>query len=249
MKIYLAGIESLYDEEKEYIKNHPINGLVSFYNVTNKTEDIIPFTKSFLLDSGAFSLFKTGKKREIDWDGYIKNYANFIKKNKVNKYFELDIDVLVGYEKVLDLRHKLEDLVGLPTIPVWHRSRGLENFLTMCEEYKYVAIGGMVSDKGGKMPVKALSYLIREAHRRKTQIHGLGCTGIEKIRSAHFDTVDSSSWLAGNRYGFIYYFDGKTMKHKPVPQNHRIGKDKVKASRLNSLREWAKFSDYAEYKL
>lgn len=99
MKIYLAGIESLTEQEAQYVKRTKVNGLASFYNMNTKTEELIPYLDNFLLDSGAFTLFSAGKI--VDWDAYITRYANFIKRNNIQRFFELDIDVLVGYEKVL----------------------------------------------------------------------------------------------------------------------------------------------------
>ena len=52
-----------------------------------------------ILDSGAFSAF-SGKNNSFDWDGYVKKYADFVLKNNIQRFFELDIDVVVGLEKV-----------------------------------------------------------------------------------------------------------------------------------------------------
>ena len=45
MKIYLAGIESLTDKEREYVERNGTNGLASFYNMNQKTEEVIPYLK------------------------------------------------------------------------------------------------------------------------------------------------------------------------------------------------------------
>ena len=43
-----------------------------------------------ILDSGAFSAF-SGKNNSFDWDGYVKKYADFVLKNNIQRFFELDI--------------------------------------------------------------------------------------------------------------------------------------------------------------
>lgn len=61
-----------------------------------------------MLDSGAFTFMRGNAK--VDWADYIKRYAEFINKYDVKYFFELDIDNIVGYEKVLEYRKLLERL-------------------------------------------------------------------------------------------------------------------------------------------
>ena len=119
LKVYLAGVapwkeQGLYDKA---ITAHRPYILESFYYVNNDTKRLLPYFGDFLLDSGAFT-FMQGKTGSPNWDEYIERYANFIKENKVQKYFELDIDSVVGYERVKEYRRKLESLVGWKCIPV-----------------------------------------------------------------------------------------------------------------------------------
>ena len=129
LKIYLAGVapwkeQGLYDKA---ITTHRPYILESFYYVNDDTKRLLPYFGDFLLDSGAFT-FMQGKGGSPNWDEYIERYANFIKENKVQKYFELDIDSVVGYERVKKYRRQLEALVGWQCIPVWHKSRGIKEF-------------------------------------------------------------------------------------------------------------------------
>lgn len=78
--------------------------------IRNNSEEI-------LIDSGAHS-FQKGKK--VDWEQYTKEYADFIKKfdrPNVIGYFEMDVDNIIGYDKVLELRKILEN-VSNKIIPV-----------------------------------------------------------------------------------------------------------------------------------
>ena len=70
---------------------------------------MIPYFGKFLLDSGAFTMFSDKKKAQgLVWEEYVDKYADFIVRNNVEHFFELDIDKLVGYDKVLQLRNRLE---------------------------------------------------------------------------------------------------------------------------------------------
>lgn len=240
MHIYLAGtlacheLRCLFDD---------VNILQSFYYCTEFTEkEVIPHCKRFMLDSGAFTFFSSGK--HVDWDDYIKRYAQFITKNGVKLFFELDIDALIGYKKVLHYRAMLEDLTGKKCIPVWHKSRGKAEYLKMCEEYDYVAIGGIVTREIKQTDYKVFPYLISEAHKRGAKVHGLGFTNLQGIVKYKFDSVDSTAWKSGNRFGSIYVFDGKTMvKHDKQP-GKRLASAKEVA--LHNFNEWKKFCNWAE---
>ena len=136
MKIYLAGVapwrggqDRLYDGE--IIKHHPYH-LESFYYADADTERLIPYYGDFLLDSGAFT-FMQGNGT-ASWDEYADRYADFVKRNNVKKFFELDIDSVVGYEPVKALRRRIEERTGRQCIPVWHKSRGYAEWLRMADE-------------------------------------------------------------------------------------------------------------------
>ena len=79
----------------------------------------------------------------VDWEEYIERYAGFIKATGVEHFIELDIDCVMGYERVKELRNKLITLTNKQPIPVWHKSRGKDEFLKMCDEFPYVALGGI----------------------------------------------------------------------------------------------------------
>lgn len=212
MNMYLAesgGCLKAYLSEADLYKDAYI--LQSYYYASEFTEKVIlPNCKDFLLDSGAFT-FLQGKGK-VNWNDYVEKYATFVKNNHIQKYFELDIDSIVGLDTVLEIRKKLEDLTGTKPIPVWHKSRGIEQFKRDADEYSYVAIGGIVSREFSPKEYPLFSSLISISHKSGAKIHGLGFTNLEGIKKYHFDSVDSTAWVSGNRFGAVYYFDGKTMK-------------------------------------
>ena len=236
----------LYDDVIK--REHPYI-LESFYYVDADTERLLPHYGDFLLDSGAFTFCGTGGFSPTKFDEYVERYADFIVRNKIQKFFELDVDSITGYEQVLRYRQKLERLTGRRCIPVWHIERGKDEFIRHCKEYDYVALGGYVAaikagDPRQRAYVRAYPWFIRTAHQHGAKIHGLGFTNLQGLQKYHFDSVDSTAWTTGNRFGYVYRFNGTTMeKHQPR-QGERIGNSRAVA--LNNFTEWVKFQNHAK---
>lgn len=212
------------------------------------TERLLPLFGDFMLDSGAFTFMGgfsfTQGKVELNWDEYVEKYAAFINRNNIEKFFELDIDSVVGYEEVLRLRAKLERLTGRQSIPVWHSTRGKDEFIKSCDVYPYVALGGIVGGEWNAKAEKYIPWFISEAHKHKAKIHGLGYTKISNLKKYHFDSVDSATWTAGNRFGHIFHFAGDTIRQIPIPEGKRISKPRELA--LINYVEWLKFQRWAD---
>ena len=249
MKVYFAGTRSrewIYErllEDGDRLRPK-VRVLESFCNVGDLLTTLIPRFDSFMLDSGAFSFFNGKKMKNVD--AYISRYAEYITANDIKLFFELDIDKIIGYDKVKEVRRRLELATGKRPIPVWHKHLGKQEFIRMCDEYDYVAIGGIVSGEITKPEYKVLPAFIRAAHERGTKIHGLGFTNMDWLPLLHFDSVDSTSWTSGNKFGYIWKFDGRRMKQLHLPPNTRL---KHAEGALNNFTEWLKFASYAERKL
>ena len=246
MKIYLAAAERCAKDVQKIGGDWNIyegtNILQSFYYCNRFTEEtIIPACKNFLLDSGAYTFFTSGKT--CDWHQYTAKYADFINRNNIDLFFELDIDSLIGYETVKNLRHELEEATGKKAIPVWHKSRGRDEFERMCKKYDYVAIGGIASKEITPAEYKYFPWFISTAHANGAKIHGLGFTALSLLPKYHFDSVDSTSWVSGNQYGAVYKFNGRTMEKVSKPPGKRV---KTYIVAVNNFLEWAKFAEYAE---
>ena len=216
--LYLAGtmygnqgkvLEEFKDEIPAYQSTKiDIAILESFYYADEWTEKAIPLLDKFLLDSGAFT-FMSSSKTHVDWDVYLNRYIDFINRNNVKQFFELDIDSIVGYEKVKDLRRVLEKGTGKRCIPVWHKSRGLAEWHKMTEEYDYVAIGGIVSREIKPNEYKYFTPMLEIAKKNKCKVHGLGFTNLRGMEKYHFYSVDSTAWTTGNRFGAVYLTAGR----------------------------------------
>lgn len=206
---------------------------------------LLPRLGGFLLDSGAFT-FMTGAGGKCDWDRYTEEYAEWINRNKVDLFFELDIDSIVGLKEVERLRAKLERLTGKQPIPVWHKSRGKDYYLGMVKDYRYVAFGGLHTDGMKTSDIeKAFPWFIYKAHESGAKIHGLGYTSIPGLHKFRFDSVDSTAWLYGNRGGYLYRFRPSKGDFDKIgaPDGKRL---RPRDSAMHNFREWIKFQQYAK---
>lgn len=239
MKIFIAGT---------YIKQFALENalpkylLESFFYITDWQIKILPQLDMFLLDSGAFTFMSSVKN--CDFEEYLTQYIHFINKHDIKYFFELDIDSIVGYEKVKEYRKRLERETGKNCIPVWHKSRGKEEFLRLCDKYDYVAIGGIVTKEITNKEYPYFTWFINEAHKRGAKIHGLGFTQTSLLDKYHFDSVDSTSWISGGKYGHIYYIENGVVKHKEPPKGKRAMNYRVVD--CYNLSVWLKYQKYAE---
>lgn len=120
MILYLAGYKPC--ARRWCMDTSDIYLLSSFWEHKSGRYGSYVLQEKHILDSGAFSAF-SGNNNGFDWDSYVRKYADFILKNNIQKFFELDIDVVVGLRKVEYYRRYLEDKTGRKPIPVWHASR------------------------------------------------------------------------------------------------------------------------------
>lgn len=229
MKIFLSALENAQSSKSE--GNKPIaeiivkngikmkNNLMSYYYIKNKiplAEYIRDNTENILIDSGAHS-FQFGKK--VDWVEYTKKYADFIKnfdRPNVLGYFEMDIENIIGYDKVLELRKILEK-VSNKIIPVWHPDRGIKDFQEMCKKYhdKVIAIGGF---RGTDIKDEQFLMFLKVAKKYNCKVHCLGMTRPKVLDKVPFDFTDSSSWVQNSIFGRI---DNKGKVSKNFSKNQR----------------------------
>ena len=215
MKIFLSALENAKQAKAEggkwvaqVLTESGIKmlwNLMSYFYIKGKNEQLAEYIRDHselvLIDSGAHS-FQFGIKQ--DWEKYTQQYADFIKRfdrPNVVGYFEMDIENVIGYEKVLYLRRTLEKASN-KIIPVWHPLRGIEEYEKMCMEYagKVIAIGGF---KGTDIKDNQFLMFLKVARKYGCKVHCLGMTRTEVLDKVPFDFTDSSSWSAQARHGGI----------------------------------------------
>lgn len=244
MKIYLAGGGW---EKRLWIKNNFYNffRLHTFYEIKKHEADCISRYKGFLLDSGAFSFF--GGK-EVNWNNYVTTYINFINKYDVKLFFELDLYSIIGISETEKLRTRIELETKKQSIPVFHKMLGINYYKKLCEKYNYIAISasGMYESKWTRKQPELLKQLVLYAKSKQVNVHGLGYTKITMLSEIPFYSVDSTSWLSGNRFGAIYNFNGKGFNKTMKPKGKKV---KTQLTAQHNFNEWVKFQKYAEKNL
>lgn len=237
--------------EKCNLITHP-NVLLSYANFKNKSV-LMEYSNDLIMDSGAYTFLVNqwkGKKNPLEFEEYVEKYGEFIKEHKIQNYFELDIDKIIGYEKVKYFRDKLYKMTGVPPIPVWHFYRGINEFYKHVDEYPYVAYGDfLTSNISNEVRKKVVPHLIAYAHKNGAKIHGLGCTSCSSLEKYRFDSVDSSSWSGGGRFGVMYVFTGNRLRQIPKKSEKRLSKHGSNALDIFNYIEWSKYCEYAEENL
>lgn len=201
--------------------------------------------KNFMADSGAFTAMNAGKK--ID-EQYINTYCDWIIENDIDNYIEMDLDEIVGYEKVLEIRKFIEKRTGKPCIPVWHLSRGAEGWKRMVQEYDYCALslsGFTDSSKWlRKHKYEPLKFFLNEANKNNCKVHALGCNQIELMKRFHFYSCDSSCHTLGYRYGKIYDFRNGQLKTVDKRTGFKKDAEKLTGHNADVMIEVMKYAEF-----
>lgn len=243
MNIYLAG--SGWDKVWRERNFFDFCRLETFFGITKKETSIIHKYKSFMLDSGAFSLFG-GKK--INLNEYVDNYIRFINENNIDLFFELDIYALIGNDETNAINDRIERETKKRRIPVFHYFLGIDHYKKLCNEFKYISIGasGMYTSFWTRTHPKKLRKLIDYAHKKNVKVHGLGYTKVDMLHKMPFDSVDSTTWMNGNRYGSTFVWTGDELIQHKKRDGKRVRTQEVV---VHNFFEWIKFCKHAEKNL
>ena len=226
-KLYFAGAEAFSD----ICYKHKLKILVSYFNIANKE---IPKLETFL-DSGAFSAHAQNKPINL------KEYICYVKKNKnkVEAYAGLDV---IGNPEETWNNHLIMKKANLEPLAVFHVGSDFK-WLEKMKNEPYIGLGGMV-------PYSTNSLLLMKWLRKcfsiippETKVHGFGMTNPKIIEKFPFYSVDSTSWLAGNRYKTMYQFSKGRMRTTTVEGFRALHYKKIMEW---NLIQWKKYADYLE---
>ncbi len=275
MKVYFAGMESIHS-------SYPVNVLPTdnifctfFYHkktdaFLKKINKLNGHKGTITIDSGAHTFFGyTGestmahhnskdKSKMPCPDKYFARYFEWIKENyeKISYYVELDIQSIVGMDKVRKWRAMLKSAgVFDKCILVAHSVDTWEDFVELCEESesKYIGFEGLRAKKILMPYTKMLKY----CYERQIKVHGFALTDASIASNFPFSTVDSTTWTAPVRFGSIIVVDGGKLKQvAPTKANYlkyKVSPDMFKTDRskeastlklnhaMESQREYEKF--------
>lgn len=251
MRIYLASLNSGMNNEvrkKVFSKCKTKYALETFFNGEKSCKKTLDFVgnENFLLDSGAFSYMNGAKATLNQMQEYVNKYIEFINKYNVKYFFEIDVDNIFGIKQVEKWRRQIETETNKKCIPVWHKGRGVDYWKRMCEDYNYIAIGGLVFHVK-KQEYNLIRKLVNYAYKKGVKVHGLGFTKTNELDRYKFFSVDSASWVRGAALGqqkhtFVYdHIESKKLNANGRKTNipHLAGYNYI---------EWCKYQKFMEGK-
>lgn len=222
--IFLAGgeIEKL---TRSLLDNGIKHLLYSYYYIlrfskegfVDRMKQEYPDVKWFL-DSGAFTyatVVAAGGNRKLPPPERYKDlYIDYVRDFGRGFYriAELDVDgvltkdgtQLVEYPVVCDwLEELLQTFPDYPVMPTYHGWRPREDWTRYCEDprVRCLAIGRGTKGLGRQR------MLVMEAQKWKKPVHGFAMTKFQStLKMVPYDSVDSSSWVMGQKYGLTYIF-------------------------------------------
>ena len=167
------------------------------------------------IDSGAYTYINDIKYHDIsveEWEDHIVKYLDWGRKHKDSIFAmaDLDLQYLVGYEKVKEWREKYFEPfmleTGIPICFIYHED-GEYVWEYMCKRYPYLGIS-MATDSTG---LNDLRGLFKTAEKYNTVVQGMGSTNTKHLTGLPFYTVDSTTWNIGLKYGEMSIWRGTNM--------------------------------------
>lgn len=223
--------------------------LISYHYFQNKPVDVLAkrLEKSpdvtILVDSGAYTFKMTvgasQQKPESYWTTYIEKYLEWAKANKdyIFAIANLDIELVVGADKVMEWNAKyfepFERETGILVCYIWHEDSGA-SWEQYCKEYTYVGFSSI----DGNQTVQGRMKLINVAKRYGTIVHGMALTETDLLVRIPMFSADSTTWLVGQKFGELNWFDGRGMKRLSKPQWRREYKTRLLKPPFNA--DWDK---------
>lgn len=163
-----------------------------------KTKDTINID-NLVLDSGAFSVYNSGKVLDIN------DFISVAKESNADEIFALD--------KIGDYGQSQANTIkmwnaGIKAIPVYHIGEPV-SYLDWCCKYTPVQKIALGSSAKSRMIWLNQQFKYVWDKYGPTKIHGFGMASFKAVDSFPFDSVDASSWAtAAGRFGQYAGFTG-----------------------------------------
>ena len=251
MRILFAGSEG----RNPQLKKVGVRNVLTSYLTWNSRplDDGIKEFDFLVVDSGSQVYYaaepKLGKptvkkSHLLTLEKYVENYIKWLKENRkdFNYFTEIDIGSLNrfitdgkqrygrGRTWVLETRQKFID-AGLKDqlMPVYRKEYlSLDDFAEMCQQFDYVALARMTK-------VSEYNELFDIAKKYNTKLHGFGMNKDDFIKKLPFYSIDTTSWLAGSRFGTTYSFKGTKLTQTDDKSIRRTMKQKLESNGINFL--------------
>lgn len=188
----------------------PFKALISFhyFRTTDVGEllDVLGPDTMLFGDSGAFSAATQGADVNLD------DYAAWLHRWRDRFIVYSNLDVIGDDEASRRNQRELERR-GLHPLPVFHAGSDFRTLESYCEEYPYIALGGMVGKPNlGPWLVRCFEIAVKHG----AVFHGFGQTRHQFLLDFPFYSVDSSSWSGGVRFGLVHLWDDRRARFVKV---------------------------------
>lgn len=193
---------------------------------------------NFLLDSGAFTAWRSGNPIKLD------DYCKFLDQLPIKpwKYFALDV---IGDHKETMENYKEMLKRGYNPIPVFTPSQNFDDIDEYYTTSDIIGCGGLV-DKYRTRGIVHLNNVMKKVRGRP--IHLLGFTSLKYLKHFRPYSCDSSSWASALRYASLNLYDknGKFINcskqdfiKQPSPDILRLLREyKVDYNELAKVENW-----------
>lgn len=201
-KFYLAGVGPWY---RAFGTLEFARFLVSYYYISSAdTLNSVKYAQmrgwDIFLDSGAFSAMSLGKSISNN------NYIDYCLANKDTFTTIAYLDCIGDWKRSL-VNYRESKQAGVDGVPTYHIGEPFEYFRDLCDEWNYVAIGGLVpylkaySNHEYKLELmRSLIQMHKVAKEKQVKLHGFGLTTWSLIKKLPWYSIDSTRRLSGNRF-------------------------------------------------
>lgn len=244
--IVISGVESDTYFDIVVRKNNIRFVLMSYHYLQGKPKNFLkkrieefPDLRVFI-DSGAHTFFqKIDEYRQKDekfWDEYLTKYTEWVKDNSdyIFACANLDIEAIVGIDKVDEWNDKYFKPVeesGVEVCYIWHSERGESGWEEYAKKHSYIGLS-MANDR--ESTVQKLMKRLKVAEKYNTRVHGMALTKTEILVRVPFFTADSTSWLVGQQFGELNWFNGRKMQRLSKDQWRRQYKTQLLKEPFNA---------------
>jgi len=181
MKVYFAGI----DGNLLGTVFGGANVLFSYASLKRAGRDSVPNGDfmSVMLDSGAFSAFRSGKQVNI------VQYCEFVERSgeRIDLYVNLDV---IGDAEASMSNLRLMQSRGLSPVPVFHYGEDFDVLKRLRSDWPLVGLGGMVPRARPRMREWLSVVFDKYPH----DYHGFGIGDVSLIRDFPFHSIDNTTW-------------------------------------------------------
>lgn len=158
-----------------------------------------------LLDSGAFTVWRSAQAGKVVDPITVESYADFIEEHQEVLYAWFNLDVIGDAEASKRHATVLRER-GIVPIEVWHIDSDMKNLEQLVnEDHPVIAIGGTVGTSEGMKEAIFKQVFSRFPNQA---FHYLGGGG-KLLFSFPWFSADGTGWLAGRKYGVIMHQDGQ----------------------------------------